>query len=55
MKCGCKWRRDEPLVAEDAGGTETSGGRSQWCGPVGKGCLKLCFFIRISSIKKTLT
>jgi hypothetical protein len=29
MKCGCKWRRDEPLVVED-GGTETSGGRSQW-------------------------
>jgi hypothetical protein len=29
MKCGCKWRRDEPLVVED-GGTETSGGRSLW-------------------------
>jgi hypothetical protein len=29
MKCGCKWRRDEPLVDED-GGTVKSGGRSQW-------------------------
>jgi hypothetical protein len=29
MKCGCKWRRDEPMVVEN-GGTAKSGGRSQW-------------------------